>query len=265
MTRILHLTDTHVTVPPHRVSGVLDTFALLGSAITRILADLDRIGPIDAVIVTGDLTDQGDAESYRLLRRQIERLGLPWFAIPGNHDLRDPMRAALADLEYQPAEGRLNWVHDFADLRLIGLDTLIEGQAGGTLDADTLGFLQDALQARADVPALVALHHPPFACGIRFMDRIGLESIPQLAAILDAAPSEVRLIAGHVHNTFIGQVGPCIALTSAATSSSFPVDFRPTAPVGFSTVPGGYMLHDWRGGFQSTCVSLASGTGPHPF
>ncbi|MDT8325837.1 MAG: metallophosphoesterase [Roseovarius sp.] len=265
MTRILHLTDTHVTVPPHRVSDKLDTFALLGSAITRIVADLDRIGPIDAVVVTGDLTDLGDAESYRLLRRQVERLGLPWFAIPGNHDLRAPMRAALADLDYLPAEGRLNWLHDFDDLRLIGLDTLIEGRGGGTIDGATLAFLHDALQARADVPALVALHHPPFACGIRFMDRIGLDATEPLADILAAATSEVRLIAGHVHNTFLGQVGPCIALTSAAISSSFPVDFRANAPVGFTTAPGGYMLHDWRDGFQSTCVSLACGSGPHPF
>lgn len=265
MTRILQLTDTHVTVPPHRVSGQLDTFALLGSAITRIVADLDRLGPIDAVVMTGDLTDHGDAESYRLLRRQVERLGLPWFAIPGNHDLREPMRDALADLDYLPGEGRLNWVHDFADLRLIGLDTLIEGQGGGTLDGDTLAFLQGALHSRPDVPALVALHHPPFSSGIRFMDRIGLDATGPLAEVLGIAKSEVRLIAGHVHNTFIGQVGPCIALTSAAISSTFPVDFRANAPVGFSTAPGGYMLHDWRDGFQSTCVSLAFGTGPHPF
>ncbi|WP_294607778.1 phosphodiesterase [Roseovarius sp.] len=265
MTRILQLTDTHVTVPPHRVSGELDTFTLLGAAVTRIVTDLDRLGPIDAVVVTGDLTDHGDAESYRLLRRQVERLGLPWFAIPGNHDLRAPMRAALGDLDYLPAEGRLNWTRDFADLRLIGLDTLIEGQGGGTLDRETLAFLEDALQARPDVPTLVALHHPPFACGIHFMDRIGLDATAPLADILGRARSEVRLIAGHVHNTFIGQVGPCIALTSAAISSSFPVDFRADAPVGFTTAPGGYMLHDWRDGFQSTCVSLASGTGPHPF
>ncbi|SLN20860.1 3',5'-cyclic adenosine monophosphate phosphodiesterase CpdA [Roseovarius gaetbuli] len=265
MTRILQLSDTHVTVPPHRVSGELETFALLGSAITRILADLDGLGPIDAVVVTGDLTDLGDAESYHLLRRQVERLGLPWFAIPGNHDLRAPMRAALADLDYLPAEGRLNWIRDFDDLRLIGLDTLIEGQGGGTLDGDTLAFLDNALQGRADVPALVALHHPPFASGIAFMDRIALDATAPLAEILGRARSEVRLIAGHVHNTFIGQVGPCIALTSAAISSSFPVDFRANAPVGFTTAPGGYMLHDWRDGFQSTCVSLASGSGPHPF
>ena len=37
MPRILHLTDTHLVVPPDRVSGVLDTAALLQRAVAAIV------------------------------------------------------------------------------------------------------------------------------------------------------------------------------------------------------------------------------------
>lgn len=158
MPRILHVTDTHLVVPPNRVSGVLDTAALLQNAVTTISETLPRIGPIDALLVTGDLSDDGSVESYELFRRLIAPLDLPLLAIPGNHDRREAMRMAFRDLDLFADAGRLNWVRDVAGVRLIGVDTLVEGSGGGAVDDATLAFLGESLATSG--PVLLAVHGP---------------------------------------------------------------------------------------------------------
>ena len=105
MARVLQLSDLHVCAPGGRVAGRLDTPAILRAAIDRLLARLDAISPVDAVLVSGDLSDDGTAESYDFVREQLDRLGLPLLVLPGNHDARDALRAAFADLPGMPGAG----------------------------------------------------------------------------------------------------------------------------------------------------------------
>ncbi|NND92156.1 MAG: phosphodiesterase [Granulosicoccus sp.] len=265
MSRILQITDMHVVSPPGLVSGRLDTARILENAIDRILEDWHKFAPIDVLIATGDITDRGDNESYRLFRKQIERLPAPTLLIPGNHDRREPLRACFSDAPHMPVSGKINWVHDLPDLRIIGLDTLIEGQGGGELDADTLEFLALALDQAGETPVLIALHHPPFQSGIRFMDAIGLESTQGLSDVLQNRTNDIRLVCGHVHGFIVGSIGLRVAISSAAVCSSFPADYRADAPVGYTTHPGGYAIHSWDNGFRSASVTLADGAGPYPF
>ena len=265
MARIIQLTDMHVLPPSQRVSGVLNTYELLIDTIDTLLDDWHKIGPIDAMIVTGDITETGDVESYQLFRQQVRRLPVPYFLIPGNHDRRDPLRQCFEDMATIPKSGKINWVHDLADLRLIGLDTLIEGQGGGDLDDADLKFLAQAIAAADTRPILLAMHHPPFASGMVFMDQIGLTDTGPLADILNAAPNEIRIICGHVHSTIISNIGNTVAISAAATCSAFPTDYRIDAPVGFNKTPRGYSLHNWDQGFRTTCMTLAKSSGPNPF
>jgi len=205
------------------------------------------------------------AESYARFRAIIAPLGLPILAIPGNHDAREPMRAAFADTGLMPDCGPLDWVHDLPGLRVIGLDTLIEGESGGVLGAATLDFLADALDTAPDGPVLVALHHPPFASGIAFMDAIDLANMDDLGAVLGRAGRDVRIVCGHIHGVQFATIGGYPALSSPATGSTFEVDLRADTPAGFHDGPGGFLVHDWERGFRTIEVSPAPGSGPWPF
>lgn len=263
MPRILHITDTHLIVPPARVSGVLDTAKLLEDCLSAVVAAMPRIGPVDALLVTGDLSDDGSAESYELFRRMVEPLGLPLLAIPGNHDMREPMRTAFADLGLFGQAGRLNWVRQIGALRLVGIDTLVEGCGGGVVDESTLAFLETALDASG--PVLLAMHHPPFASGIHFMDAIGLKGVERLADVLQRSPADIRIVCGHLHLAATGAVGQIPAIVGPSTCSTFQIDFRLDAPVGFFTSSGGFAVHDWSDGFRSMNVPAVIGAGPFPF
>ncbi len=263
MTAILQLSDTHIVPEGALVSGRLDTADALARLVARIGAIREQIGPIDALLVTGDLSDGGSVASYERFKSLIAPLELPTCVITGNHDVRAPMRAAFAgDL---PASGPLNWNRRIGDIHLIGLDTLIEGQGAGRLSPDSLSFLQDALGQAGDAPVLLALHHPPFACDIRFMDDIGLINREALRGIIAQHKSPLRLVCGHIHNMMIADVAGHIALSAPSPGSAFAYDRRMEAPVGFHIREDGCLLHRWNDGFQSIRIGPVAGSGPFPF
>ena len=263
MTAILQITDTHIVAEGKLVSGQLETAAPLTRLVDRIASIRHQIGPIDAVIVSGDLSDDGSEESYARLKRLLAPLDLPTYVIPGNHDIREPLRRAFAsDL---PVAGPLNWARRAGDIHLIGLDTLVEGHGHGTLSPETLAFLGDAL-ARADGSAvLLALHHPPFASSINFMDAIGLTNAQQLRDAVAGYKGELRMVCGHIHSMMVHNVGGHTAISAPSPCSTFAFDHRTDAPVGYLIQDDGCVLHRWDAGFQSIRIGPEAGSGPFPF
>jgi len=104
--RIAHLSDVHV---------VGERFGFrLGSGragprgngnfleVLRLLDDLHRREPLDAIVVTGDLTDAGTSAEWGELLDALEafpRLSHLMVAVPGNHDLNVVDRANPARLD----------------------------------------------------------------------------------------------------------------------------------------------------------------------
>jgi len=120
--RIAQITDTHLS---ERHAGFTANFDLLAEHLRDAAPDL--------VVHTGDVSAHGELAIDDLLfaRRKLDALGLPWRAIPGNHDVgNDPglgnTPADAARLaRWTEAFGPDRFVEDVPGWRLIGLDTLI--------------------------------------------------------------------------------------------------------------------------------------------
>lgn len=263
MTAVLQISDTHIVPQGKLVSGRLDTSDALARLIERISRIHDQIGPIDAVLVSGDLSDDGSAESYAFFKTLIAPLGLPTYVIPGNHDGRDAMRTAFN--EVLPKTGPLNWTRKIGQIYLIGIDTLVEGQGLGTLSAQSLTFLQEALSEADGSPVLLALHHPPFACGIGFMDDIGLTNRNAFREGVTNYSGKLRIVCGHIHNMIVSDFAGHIAISAPSPCSTFAYDRRKDARVGYLTQEDGCLLHRWDAGFQTIRIGPVAGSGPFPF
>lgn len=263
MTTILQISDMHIMKGGALVSRRLDTFDALSRLVARIGDIRDQIGPIDAVLLSGDVSDDGSDESYLRAKALLASLDLPTYVIPGNHDARDPLRAAFAD--HLPAAGPLNWTRKVGDIHLIGLDTLIEGCGHGTLGPETLTFLSDALSNADGSAVLLALHHPPFACGIDFMDAIGLTNANDFRDAVTGYKGELRIVCGHIHSLMVANIAGHTAMSAPSPCSTFSYDLRTNAPVGFMDLEDGCLLHRWNAGFQSVRIGPVAGAGPYPF
>lgn len=266
MTNILQISDTHIIEDGLLVSGRLETGKSLEKLMEYLVEVQCEIGGVDAIIVSGDLSDNGSSASYIHFKEIMSRLDVPLYAIPGNHDAREPMRKALASGGYLPAEGKLNWHQKIGKLHIIGLDTLIEGQGGGELDAETLDFLDVQLRQLHGSPVIVMFHHPPFDTGIGFMDSIGLNSGSHgLKEILSSFSGDLIVVCGHIHQNICAQIGGHAVMTAPSVCSSFPYNILKDAPFGFLKQEGGALLHRWHDGFKSIRIEATRGDGPFAF
>jgi 3',5'-cyclic-AMP phosphodiesterase len=164
---IAQVTDPHIKAVGQLAYRQVDTAANLARCIDHLLGLKQRP---DLVLMTGDLTDFGREDEYRLLRELIAPLPMPVYVIPGNHDERENFRRAFDDHSYLPAAGKLHYVVDNYPIRMIGLDTTIAGKSGGEVDAACLAWLADRLAAAPEKPTLLFMHHPPINSGIEHMD-----------------------------------------------------------------------------------------------
>lgn len=190
MVRIAQLSDTH-----------LDGSADRTGRTRRAIDWLEGLSvPVDLVVVTGDITDDGTSAEYAVARAALATR-LPLLALPGNHDRRGPFRAELvvdADPQH-PEEAEINQLRVLAGVTVVCLDSTVPGSVAGALSARTLAWLEHTLLTRAGQPALIALHHPPVALGLGQLDEIRLADAGRLEAVLVRHSDVVGIICGHVH------------------------------------------------------------------
>ena len=261
---LVQLSDPHITRPGRLISGRIDTAAALRHAVDRVLRIQPR--PV-AVLVSGDLVDAGHPAEYAQLRELLTPLahaGLPLALLPGNHDARAPLQEALSGLPGvhcgEPGAAALQYALDLpGPLRLVVLDSLVDGQSAGGLDDVKLAQAHALLSARPDVPTLVALHHPPHATGLEVMDGMSLrQGLAGFEALIQAHPQVERVVCGHLHRMTLGRVAHATVVSAPSTAHQLQLDLRPGAPLSLALEPAGWLIHAWGPGLPLvTHLSLA--------
>ncbi len=233
--RILHLSDTHLFGDGTLHYGRVDTLA----ALDRTLARAAELGALDLVVASGDLSDDGSEESYRLLAGRLAPFaadrGADLVYAMGNHDLRAGFEAVL---------GARETVLLRRGLRVVSVDTSVPGAGYGSLDAAQLERLAGVLAEPAPAPApngtVVVLHHPPVPASSALLAALELQN-PE--ALLDVcAEGDVRLIlAGHYHHALAAEArGIPVVVAPGIANTSDPIapagTERATAGSGFAVI-----------------------------
>ncbi|MFT4064007.1 phosphodiesterase [Paraburkholderia sp.] len=264
---LAQISDLHIKRPGVLAYRRVDTAAYLARCVAALNALVPRP---DAVIMTGDLVDQGDPQQYAHLKTLLAPLQIPYFLMVGNHDDRDALRAAFPERAELHGGGEfVQYALDVGPLRLIALDSLIPGASGGMLCDARLAWLARQLDAARGKPVVVALHHPPFVSGIGHMDEIRLDQAAsdQLAALIGAHPNVERVICGHVHRSMFVRFGGTIASAIPSPAHQVALDLRDDAPSEFVMEPPAYALHryDPATGLVTHLAYVDAADGPYPF
>jgi Icc protein len=198
--RILHLSDTHLYGDGRLQYGIVDTLA----ALDRVLARAGSLPRVDLVAVSGDLSDDGTAESYRKLAATLE----PWAAergaalvyAMGNHDLPDAFEEVLGARETETT------VRGF---RIVTVDTSVPHAGYGHVDESQLDRLRDLLATPSERGTVVVLHHPPVSPTTVLFEPLRLVDPQPLLDVCSDGDVDVRLIlAGHYHHGLVTEAGP---------------------------------------------------------
>ena len=163
--KVIQLSDPHLMAPGGLLYGS-DPLARLGAC----LADIgSNHADADLVVISGDLTNDGERAAYAALRETGAILS-PCRLMLGNHDDRTLFLEMFPDAVAE--RGFVQSVFDGAEGRLILLDTLDSGHVEGRLCAARLDWLDEKL-SEARGPAFLFMHHPPFRIHMPVSTKLG--------------------------------------------------------------------------------------------
>jgi 3',5'-cyclic AMP phosphodiesterase CpdA len=233
---IAHLSDPHLT------TGALSAEPVWG--LYRALARVQALDPQpDCTVITGDLADHGRADEYELLREVIDRFPLPLHLVMGNHDDPEAFLDAFAGSPYLGDAAQSHYSVDYPAATIVVLDSRQEGTAAGLLGADQLGWLDDVLARRPDVPAFVCLHHPPIPVGMVALDPIRLLNGDAMAEVISRHSNVERVLAGHLHRTVSAAFAGTLLTVAPSTYRQADLVLNPERRHGFAIDPTGFLLH----------------------
>jgi len=194
MIKFVHLTDIHFSNRQSIINN--KSFApkkLLQLAIDKIC----RIRPEpDFILISGDLTNSGNLESYKLLKKNFEKFKQPVFLALGNHDNRKAFNKVFKN---KISKEQLFYDQVIGNLNLITLDTSLPREVSGSLGTDQLNFLKNSLEKNKKLPSLIMMHHPPkFSENSPDWISLDLDSTKNLYKIIKDYKL-VAIMCGHVH------------------------------------------------------------------
>jgi Icc protein len=223
--RIAHLSDVHTLDPAHRRSSARYRFATKFVSLGRPVDPRGRARKLmrglaaakasgaDHVVITGDLTEIGDASEFEYFANLLSDARMPEDGVtlvPGNHDayttngawrraLDGPLkRYALASAT------EAGKVVDRGSVAFLPIDTSYfqsMARSAGTITPDAAR----AVQARIEDPGLrdktivLVMHHPPFVRHNALTQWIdGLRGFRHVLDMLTLHP-RVQILHGHMH------------------------------------------------------------------
>jgi 3',5'-cyclic-AMP phosphodiesterase len=218
MRTLVHVSDTHILpTPADRLQGV-DTLQTLEQVLEYVASS--GVRP-DALVVSGDLANHGELDSYRRLRPLLERcassLSAQLVVAMGNHDARPGFREGM--LDQSPSDEPVEYTRWIGGLRVIVLDSTVPGAAYGEVRADQLDWLRAELESPAEEGTVLVLHHPPVPDSTPMAGLLTLHGAAELEATIRGS-DVVGVLAGHAHHAIATAFGGVLCYAAPATAYS---------------------------------------------
>lgn len=215
--QLLQITDTHLFSDRNKDLLGIKTVESYEAVIKHAARYSSRC---QAVLSTGDLSQDHSQQSYLDFTEQIKKLNLPCYWLPGNHDMQSVM---LPSLLQQGLAQTKQIVSEF--WQIILLDSQVEGVPHGFLDEQQLDFLQQALQQYPDKHTLICVHHHVLPVKSAWLDQHILKNHEHFLEIIKLHPNVRAVLSGHVHQALDIEFNNVRFLTSPSTC----VQFKPNS------------------------------------
>lgn len=201
---LAHLSDPHLLADGSLLHGRIDTADRLRRCLERIEGSGEQI---DAVVLSGDLTDAADPAAYALLREFVEpvaqRLGAQVVWTGGNHDERRPLARELFGVDSDEPQDTVTVIHG---LRVLAVDTALPGRHDGGLSDHQFDWLTGKLDEPAEHGTILVMHHPPLVYRSPWMQLLDFGQLGRLRETLEG--TDVRaILSGHLHVPTFGMLG----------------------------------------------------------
>ena len=202
--KIVIFSDVHLTSRGNKIIGLNPLQRL------QIAIDDAQLNHADAdhIVFTGDLSHDGNIESYFLLKDLLQNVKIPVTYMMGNHDCRTNFASVFPSVLFDE-NGFLQSTASFSSYKCLFLDTLQNPvkkikKGGGYMCEKRLAWLQAQLSLAQKESVILFMHHPAFPVGFKGMDSINLANSDEFFSLLKKYQNVSYIIAGHIHLTISG-------------------------------------------------------------
>ncbi|MCC8365341.1 metallophosphoesterase [Xenorhabdus sp. PB61.4] len=197
--KVIQITDIHLTQSrEHQLFNVnlYDNFDTICEEICRIKG----ITEIDLIIVSGDITNDGDIDAYRYFFKRMDSCQTPYITIAGNHDLKNNIDTVITEIKpkYNITSGEYNDKNWF----ITYVDTVVKGEDYGFITQNNLAELEKRIILNKKFNTAVFMHHHIIPVGTPIVDSCMLENAADLLTL--CKKHKVKFIGcGHAHTSRI--------------------------------------------------------------
>ena len=212
--RLLQITDTHLFAPEDGALLGVPTFKSFQTVVEQVQ---QRTPNFDAIIATGDISQDHTVSSYQHFVDGIKPLVKPCYWLPGNHDYKPSMGGVLPSSQIQACEHLFIGQH----WQLIILDSQVVGVPHGALSKEQLALLDSVLSQNPDRHSLVLLHHHPLPAGSAWLDQHQLKDNDEFWSVVGQHNNVSGIVCGHIHQELDRIVNGARLLATPSTCVQF--------------------------------------------
>lgn len=205
---VVQITDTHLGARQDATLAGVTT----AQSLQCVLDTVAEGGDDDLLLLTGDLSDDGSAESYRRLKKMLDPLPGVKAWLPGNHDNLEQMKAIAPEMMVTTIAA--------GPWGIILLNSQVPGEIGGALSDEELQRLSRFVGDPAYRHILVCVHHQPLPVNSRWLDEQRIANGRQFFHLLDQRKVKA-VVWGHVHQVFDGWHGAVRLMATPSTCVQF--------------------------------------------
>lgn len=182
----------------------------------NFIVDNKKTLSADVVIVSGDISHDGEMLSYEHFFKGMVMLGLPFYFFPGNHDNKLNLR-----------DVSLKYGHDsdvkFMDnnyWKVLSIDTVVDNEDYGYVAEDALRAFEYEVNSNSRKNVALFLHHHLIPVGTPIVDECMLMNASDVLFL--CSKTNVKFIgSGHAHTLFQRKIGDILVSVSPAICSQW--------------------------------------------
>jgi Icc protein len=215
---VLHISDIHFR--RHYLTaedGYLGMLAAMQSPLIPLkecIRHAQKRTAIDLVVISGDLTEDGEVADYHFLKEQLQQLlgDVEIIVTLGNHDIKSNFRVGWC--QTVASEKPYNQVRQYSELTVVTFDNSSYGKPDGVVDESQFQWLEQTLIELKGQPIIFVTHHHLLAQQSSTPAWAGANRLLELLS----AHNVLCILNGHTHHAFSGEIDGIPYYTAASMS-----------------------------------------------